>query len=74
MFQVLSQSTANALVAQGRHDTHSTATFCRTIDRVFDCLNVSRLNLDQKGKRELAPYRSVDDWRFDVSRYYLYLS
>ena len=66
MFKVLSQTTANALIIQGKHDTKSTIAFVQIIDRVFDCLNVSKLNQDKKGKKELAKYEAANDWRFHV--------
>ena len=65
--QVLSRTTASALVSQGRHDTKSTINFITIIDKVFDCLNVSKINKGRHGKKELEAYKSADDWRFKVS-------
>ena len=65
--QVLSTTMAKAIKIENLHYTHSTVKFISMFDRVFDCLNVSKFNQDSKGKRELAPYRNVDDWRFHVS-------
>ena len=36
------------------------------MDRFFDCLNVTRY-MNHSKKPEFEPYKSVDDWRFDVS-------
>ena len=56
----------NALELQECHNTQSTAKFTQTFGPVFDCLKVSRLNQDKKGKREGATYESVNDWCFEV--------
>ena len=57
---------ASALKDQGRPDTEGTIKFVDMIDRVFDCLNVTRKGQDKKGKKELREYSSIDDWRFKV--------
>lgn len=63
--QVLSSSTAKALSLQGRHDTNGTINFIHMFDKVFDCLNVSRREEHRRQRKpELAPYTSLDDWRF----------
>jgi len=64
--QVLSQTTAKALIQQNKHDTLSTITFINIFDKVFDCLNVSNINKGRNSKKELAVYTSPDDWRFKV--------
>ena len=56
---------ASALKLQDQHDTKSTIKFVEVFDKVFDCLNVMRVN--QGTKKELAPYREITDWRFKVS-------
>ena len=54
------------LTAQGLEGREGTIKFITIIDRVFDCLNVASYGQDKKGKPELAPYESVNDWRFEV--------
>jgi len=61
--QVLSQSVANALRMQGRHDTMSTINFIETFNKVFDCLNVMRTKC--KGNYNKLPYKDVNDPRFE---------
>ena len=63
----MSNTVANAFRALGRHDTKSTELFISTFDQFFDCLNVSNpKESDYTLKAALAPYKSVDDWRFKV--------
>ena len=69
--QVLSQTTANALISQNKHDTKSTIGFIKMIDRVFDCLNVSNVSKGRTTKKELAVYTKPDDWRFKVFGFYV---
>jgi len=68
--QVLSSSMANCLRSQGLHYTHSTISFVEMFDKVFDCMNVSRLvNKSSMTKPELNPYTSANDWRFKFLQY-----
>ena len=53
-----------ALEQQNKHDTKSTITFTGMFDRVFDCLNVTRLH--QSSKDDLQPYEKTNDPRFKV--------
>ena len=46
--------------------TKSTEKLIRMMDRFFDSLNVTRYMIHSK-KAGLELYKSVDDWRFDVS-------
>ena len=41
--------------------------FVEMFGKVFDCLNVSRLNQHLKGKSEPRQYTDVNDWKFEVS-------
>ncbi|CAC5392195.1 THAP9 [Mytilus coruscus] len=66
--QVLSSSVARAfeLVDRLRPITRSTRKFIVYMDTFFDCLNVSRLNLDnRKSKCTLGPYQNIADWRLE---------
>ena len=65
-YQVLSGHVDSALKDQGRPDTQGTIKLVEMIDKVFDCMNVSRKGQDRKGKKELREYSSVNDWRFKV--------
>jgi len=61
---------ANCLRSQGLHYTHSTISFVEMFDKVFDCMNVSRLvNKSSMTKPELNPYTSANDWRFKFLQY-----
>ena len=42
------------------------------IDRAFDCLNVSKFNKGKFGKKELAPYKDPNDWRFEVKSFCIF--
>ena len=66
-FYILRQTVSKGLEDQARHDTTGTMTFVEIFDKVFDCLNVSRLNQHLKGKSEMRQYTDVNDWRFEVS-------
>ena len=69
----MSTKVAIALEMQGHHYTSSTIQFVKMFDKVFDCLNVSRLNQDITARKPaLAPYRSTDDWRFEVIETYYF--
>jgi len=62
--QVISKSVADALRCQGKFDTKSTIEFVELFDRAFDCLNVTRVDLNDKPDRR--PYYSINDERFEV--------
>ena len=66
-FQVLSNSMANALQVQNLFYTEATRKFIRYVDRIFDCLNVSKVGI--KVKDDLKPFRDVNDERFEVLCY-----
>lgn len=55
---------ANALEMQNKFYTQSTRTFIRYINRVFDCLNVSKIGVSVKD--DLRPYRDINDERYKV--------
>lgn len=64
--QVLSCQVGSVLRAYGPPEAAETASFIILMDRFFDCLNTR--NLDEATRRrkpDLAPYRAVDDARFD---------
>lgn len=63
--QVLSASVAAVLKNIGPPEAEATANLCEMMDSFFDCLNVrSTTESQRKRKPFLAPYRSVDDFRF----------
>lgn len=65
--QCLSTTVANALNFQGKHHTKGTEDFCRKFDKFFDCLNGQYKDQGtHTKKKELEPYRKVDDPRFQV--------
>ena len=66
--KVLSSSVAHCMEHMGDSDMEETIRFVRFFDRFFDCLNVSNLTKGRKSlKKDLYPYRTPDDDRFDVS-------
>lgn len=65
--QVLSASTATVMRLYGPPESQGTAKFCEMIDKFFDCLNVrSTKEHERKRKPFLAPYRDVDDDRYNI--------
>ena len=67
----MSSTTAKCLEEQNLFYTKQTAKFVETFDRVFDCLNVTKLNEHITSRKpDLAPYRDVDDPRFEVLFHY----
>ena len=74
LFQVLSNTVKVGLSLSPslKEETESTQIFVSMFDRFFDLMNVRRLGQDtRKRKPELAPYKTPDDWRFEVCRYTL---
>lgn len=66
--KVLSSSVAHCMENMGDRDMEETIRFVRYFDRFFDCLNVSNMTEGRKSrKKDLYPYRTADDDRFDVS-------
>ena len=66
--QVMSESVASALVFIDNDNTQQTRLFIRMVDRFFDYMNVkSPLMAQLKRKESIAPYRSPQDPRFEVS-------
>ena len=66
--KVLSSSVAHCMEHMGDSDMEETIRFVHFFDRFFDCLNVSNLTKGRKSlKKDLYPYRTPDDDRFDVS-------
>ena len=66
--QVLSSSVACAMEVLGDESMSETIRFVRNFDRWFDCLNVSSLSEGKRSlKKDLYPYRTPADTRFDVS-------
>lgn len=56
-----------ALRLTGGENAHETANFILTVDRFFDCLNVSSFDEGRlKRKPFLQPYRNVEDFRLKV--------
>lgn len=63
--QVLSASVAAVLKSFGPAEAAATSKFCEMVESFFDCLNVrSTSEYERKRKPFLAPYKSVDDDRF----------
>ena len=59
---------ANAVEVMGDPAMSETVRFIRLFDHWFDCLNVSSLSEGRRSlKKDLYPYRSPADTRFDVS-------
>ena len=59
----------HAFRTQGKLETKSTEIFVEFFDKFFDCLNVSNtFKASHLRKPALEPYRSSDDWRFEVNR------
>ena len=67
-FKCLSTTVANGLKFQGNPATKGTEEFVRNFDYFFDCLNGQFMHQgDADRKPALAPYKSVDDGRFEVN-------
>ncbi len=68
--QVLSNTVATAL--RWHHpngEAEETAKFCEMVNKFFDCLNTrSTTEHTRKRNESLAPYSSLDDWRFEWLR------
>lgn len=63
--QVLSESVFQALQTYGPPDAIGTATYCRMLDKFFDCMNVrNSVECVRKQKPFLKPYENLDDERF----------
>ena len=64
--QVLSYTVARVLREYYGPNTEGTAELCQYMDNFFDCLNArNQSEGDRKRKEFLAPYRDVNDHRFD---------
>ena len=67
LFQVLSESVANALELKGDEELSSTITLIRNVNKAFDCLNVRSLDQGARTRNEnLKAYTSADDPRLEV--------
>ena len=67
-------SLANAIELVGDPATSETVRFIRMFDRWFDCMNVSSLSGGRRElKKDLYPYRTPKDTRFDVSMHVIVL-
>ena len=67
LFQVLSNSVAEALTMMKDPELEKTIEFCRIFDKLFDCLNVSSLDLATRSRNAFkAPYHSDKDFRIKV--------
>ncbi|XP_057299290.1 uncharacterized protein LOC130629929 [Hydractinia symbiolongicarpus] len=63
--QVLSESVFQALQTYGPPDAIGTATYCRMLDKFFDCMNVrNSVECVRKQRPFLKPYENLDDERF----------
>ena len=64
--QVLSQTMANVLFNYYPDETHGSTEFCAKMNRFFDCLNVrNQTQHIKQRKADAAPYKDVDDGRFN---------
>ena len=68
--QVLSSTVATALRQHHLNgEAEETAKFCEMVNKFFDCLNTrSTTEHTRKRNESLAPYSSLDDWRFEWLR------
>ena len=68
--QVLSSTVATALRRLHLNgEAEETAKFCEMVNKFFDCLNTrSTTEHTRKRNESLAPYSSLDDWRFEWLR------
>ncbi|CAM1312591.1 PAH (predicted) [Pycnogonum litorale] len=63
---VLSSTVGKIMLQYSHADSSETANFILLVDKFFDCTNTRSLDEAHfKRKPELAPYRSIDDDRFD---------
>lgn len=70
--QVLSERVGKLMLELGGPECRETAKFILLMDQFFDCLNVRCLTeATQKRKPNLAPYRDVQDTRFDFLEEFL---
>ncbi len=64
--QVMSHSVASIMKAYSRQESFETAKFIALVDCFFDCMNSRSLNeAERKRKPFLAPYKSLNDPRFE---------
>jgi hypothetical protein len=68
--QVLSSTVATAFRQHHLNgEAEETAKFCEIVNKFFDCLNTrSTTEHTRKRNESLAPYSSLDDWRFEWLR------
>ena len=65
---MLSESVYKALALTGGEEAQGTAEFVHIFDRFFDCLNVSSYTTGKRKRKSFQdPYRSVTDFRLEVS-------
>ena len=58
---------ADVLKCQQHEHTQATQQFIRHMDQFFDCFNVTNTFEGQKSRKpSLFPYRTIDNWRFEV--------
>ena len=64
--QVMSHSVSRVMESYCPAESFETAKFIALVDKFFDCMNSRSLNeAERKRKPFLAPYKSIDDPRFD---------
>ncbi|KAK3920082.1 Transposable element P transposase [Frankliniella fusca] len=67
--QVLSNTVGQDLMDKCWPGTEETAEFILKCDKFFDCLNGAHTDMGKRTENpRLAPYTSVDDWRFNELR------
>ena len=69
--QVLSETVSHALLEIDADEFSATSKFCVMMDRFFDSLNVTNYSkCYKKLKIYRMPYRTKDDFQFEVSSHY----
>ena len=63
--QVLSETMSSVLAYSGKPEYEATATFCKYLDKFFDCCNVRNQTEGHRSRKEFRePYTTLQDKRF----------